>query len=293
MRRKYMKQIMFSVLLSVFLPTLIWTQSFNASISGTVTDPSGAVVPNARLELTAVATGAVAKATSDPAGLFRIANLQPGPYELKASAEGFRDYVQRGISVNMNESVRQDVKLELGLATQTVEVTSNVSALNFENAELKGAITPDIIRELPILVSGTIRSANTFVPLMPGVTTGGGNSAGDSRINGGVVSGDEAVLDGVTMQEGLMSMSGMLAYNDYPLSPDSISEISVLTSNYEPQYGSTTSAVITAVTKSGTNEFHGGGYEYHRNTALNARQFGGGIAPRIWRTTSALTWGGQ
>jgi len=279
MQGKYMKQTVFLVLISVFLPALSWTQSFNASISGTVTDPSGAVVPDARLELTAVATGAVAKATSDPAGLFSIANLQPGSYELKASAEGFRDYVQRGISVNMNESVRLDVKLELGLATQSVEVTSNVSPLNYENAELKQSITPNIILELPILVAGTIRSAHTFVPLMPGVTTGSGNDAGVSRINGGLNSGDEAVLDGVTMQEGLMSMSGMAAFWDYPLSPDSISEISVLASNYEPQYGSTSSAVITAVTKSGTNEFHGGAYEYHRNTALNARQFGAGDRP--------------
>ncbi|MFB3924256.1 MAG: carboxypeptidase regulatory-like domain-containing protein [Terriglobia bacterium] len=280
MLRKQMKQTMFSVLISVLISALSWGQSFNASVSGTVTDPSGAVVPGARLELTSVATGAVAKAVSDATGLFRLANLQPGPYELKVSAEGFRDFVQRGISVSMNESVRLDVGLELGLATLSVEVVSNVSPLNYENAELKQSITPNIIRELPILVTGTVRSAHTFVPLMPGVTTGGGNDAGNSRINGGVKSGDEAVLDGITMQEGLMSMSGMAAYWDYPVSPDSISEISVLASNYEPQYGSTASAVITAVTKSGTNEFHGGAYEYHRNTSLNARQFGASDRPK-------------
>ena len=87
--------------------------------------------------------------------------------------------------------------------------------------------------------------------------------------------GDEAVLDGVTIQDGMKTVSGMTeAYTDHPMSPETISEISLLTSNYEPQYGATTSGVITAVTKSGTNEFHGDLYEFLRNTAMNARQFG-------------------
>jgi hypothetical protein len=92
------------------------------------------------------------------------------------------------------------------------------------------------------------------------------------RVNGGLRSGDEAVMDGASMQEGFMSQSGMVAiFQDWPLTPDMISEIKILTSAYEPQYGSTTSSVVVAVTKSGTNEFHGGGYDYMRNTWLNAR----------------------
>jgi hypothetical protein len=115
---------------------------------------------------------------------------------------------------------------------------------------------------------------------MPGVNTGGSGSPFDARINGGLQTGDEAVVDGVSMQEGLMSQSGMIAFSDYPISPESVSEVSILTSNYEPQYGSTTSAVITATTKSGTNEFHGGLHWFHRNTVLNARQFGVAERPK-------------
>ncbi len=266
---------LFLSLVFLLAPGLLRAQSMNASISGTVTDPSGAAVPSAELTLTALGTRAVAKFTTSPDGLFRFPNLQEGAYELQASAKGFRDFLQKGIAVNINESVRVDVKLALGTAVQTIEVMASASPLNFETAEVKQAITPKTLEELPLIVGGNLRSAVAFVTLMPGVSTGGGNLPFDARINGGVQLGDEAVIDGVSMQDGANSQSGIAeGISDHPWSPEAISEVSVLTSNYEPQYGATTSSVITAVTKSGTNKFHGTLYEFMRNTALNARQFG-------------------
>lgn len=280
-------------LFGAFLPGVSWAQSFNAAINGIVTDPSGAVITTAELALTSVATGAVRRTKTGDAGLYSFPNLQPGIYDLKTSASGFRDFVQRGIAVSMNASVRLDAKLELGAAAQVVEVSGGASPLNFENAELKQTITPDVIRELPLLVSGSIRSAASFITLMPGVSTGGaGGTPFDARINGGLQTGDEAVVDGVSMQEGLMSQSGMIAFSDYPISPESVSEVSVLASNYEPQYGSTTSAVITASTKSGTDQFHGGVHWFHRNTALNARQFGVAERPKDLENDFGLYVGG-
>src|SRR5438093_887041 len=276
MRKKRYLVLLLPVLLATILATSGWSQSFNATISGLVTDPSGAVVPDAELTLTEISTGAVTKLATGSDGLFRFPNLPRGSYELKVSAKGFRDFLQRGINISINESVRVDIKLEVGAEAQTIEVEAGASPLNFENAEVKGTVTPDTIKELPLLVGGATRSAADFVLLLPGVSTGGGGGSNRmvARFSGGMVFGDEAVLDGVTMQEGLLSQTGMIAFEDYPISPDAVSEVSVLTSNYEPQYGSTTSAVITAVTKSGTNELHGGGYWYHRNDALNARPFG-------------------
>lgn len=269
------------VLTLTLLPASAWGQSFNASISGTVTDPTGASVPDVDLTLTAVATGAVAKATTGPDGLFAFPNLQRGAYELKAAAKGFREFVQKGIAISINATVRVDVKLELGQETQTIEVVADASPLNFDSAELKGAITPESIQALPLLVSGAVRSSAAFITLQPGVNTGGSANPFNARVNGGLQSGDEAVLDGVSMQQGLLNQSGMVSiYTDFPVSPESVEEVSILTSNYEPQYGSTTSSVITATTKSGTSEFHGGGYEYHRNTVLNARPFGTGSRPK-------------
>jgi hypothetical protein len=206
MATKHTKTLVLSLLLFV-LPPFCRPQSFNATISGTVKDPSGAVIPGVELTLTSVATGATRRATADASGIYTFPNLAPAPYELRAAAKGFRDFVQRRIEVNMNESVRLDVKLELGTALQTVQVSASASSLNFENAQIKEAITPGTIRELPLIVSGTIRNAASFISLMPGVNTGGGNNPFDARVNGGLQTGDEAVVDGITMQEGLMSQT--------------------------------------------------------------------------------------
>ncbi len=242
-------------------------QNINASVSGTVKDPSGAVIPNAEISLKSLATGAVFKITTNESGLFRFPNLQAGAYELTVSAKGFRDFVQRGISLSINDTVTINVPLEVGQANQAIEVTADASPLNSENAELKQAITPDTLRELPLIVGGLPRSAISFVVLMPGVTTGAGANTYDTRINGGMGSGDEAVLDGISIQDGLNTQTGAaLVFGNSPFSPEAISEVSVLTSNVEPQYGSTSSGVVTAVTKAGSNEFHGSLFEFLRNT---------------------------
>jgi hypothetical protein len=256
-------------------PSLVQAQGLNATINGSVLDPSGAAVPNVELTLTHVTTGVTAKTTSGSDGLYSFPNLVPGEYELKASAPGFRDFVQRGIKVNINTIARVDARLELGTAVQTVEVSANASPLNFENAVRQEGITPETLQELPLIVSERPRSAASFAILMPGVTTGGQANPFDSRINGGLQSGDEAIVDGVSMQQGLMSQTGMISiFQDFGYSPDMVSEIKILTANYEPQYGSSTSSQIIAITKSGTNEFHGNAYAFERNTVLNARQFG-------------------
>ncbi|MEW5978586.1 MAG: TonB-dependent receptor [Acidobacteriota bacterium] len=283
------------VLLLLILPAAGVCQSFNSTINGSVTDPSGAFVPNVELTATSVANGSVAKAKTGPDGLFSFPNLQSGQYELKASASGFRDYLQRGISVLSNQVVRVSIQLELGAETQTVEVVADVSSLNFDNAEIKGEISPESIQQLPLLVGGITRSAVAFAKLLPGVTEGGGADGNqfNVRINGGLTMGDEATLDGISVADGALGQSGVaLSITGHPWSPEAISEISLLTSNYQPQYGATTSSVTTGVTKSGTNEIHGSLYEYHRNTVLNARQFGIARRPKDIENDFGGTIGG-
>jgi hypothetical protein len=197
------------------------------------------------------------------------------------SAKGFRDFLQRGLTIHLNEQVRVPVSLEIGSASQTIEVDANASPLNFENAEVKGTLSKREITDLPLQVAGGQRSAAQFVTLLPGVNTGGNSNSFYARFNGGQQWADEATLDGVTMQEGLLSQSGMVAIqNDYPISPEAVGEISVLTSNFDVQYGSSSAAVIVASTKEGTNELHGGGYEFHRNSYFNARPYGALVTPR-------------
>lgn len=130
------------------------------------------------------------------------------------------------------------------------------------------------MNQLPLLVAGgTSRNAVQFISFLPGVNTGTSPQAFNASINGGLKMGDEAVMDGVSMQEGTMSQSGMVSFFDFPTTPDMVSEVRVLTSSYEPEYGTTTGGEIVVTTRSGTDQFHGGGFEYFRNKSLNALQF--------------------
>jgi hypothetical protein len=256
-----------------------WAQ-FRSTINGVVLDPNNAAVPNAEIVVTHVETGAVSKAASAGDGNYALPNLVTGTYDLRATAAGFKPFVQRGITLTLNQIVKVDIQLEVGTLEQTVEVTANASPLNFENSTRQEGVAPETINELPLIVSGSPRNAAQFAVLLPGVSTGSSNNAFDARINGGIQSGDEAIMDGVSMQQGTMSQTGMISFWDFRMTPDMISEFKVLTSNYEPQYGTTTSANIMVTTKSGGNEFHGALYEYLRNTSLNARQFGADKRPK-------------
>jgi hypothetical protein len=249
-------------------------QTTNSSISGTVLDASGAAVPGAVVTLTAQATGKQVQVTTSSDGLFNFPNLQSGAYQLRVSAAGFGDYIQEGIALDINQQARLTAELKVGSQVQTVQVSSNLSPLNFENAEVKSTINPETIGSLPLIVGGNLRSAAAFVVLNPGVTAPSG-FPDDARVNGGIHYGDEAIVDGVSLQDGANSQSGMdEALYDHPLSPESVSEVSVLGSNYRPRYGATTASVVTTVTKSGTSQYHGALYEHLRNTVLNTRQFG-------------------
>jgi hypothetical protein len=261
--------------LTTLVPTSTLAQSFNGSIAGTVKDPAGAVVGSVEMVLKNMASGVAVKHTSDDRGEFAFRNLVPGNYELRVMGAGFQPYVQKGIEVSLNRDVRLDIQLTLGSQAEEIEVLAETSTLNYDNAAHEDGIAPDTLAQLPLMFTSGPRSSATFVMLMPGISTGGTANAFDSRINGGMQSGDEAVLDGASMQQGFMSQSGMVSiFQDFPFSPDMVSEIKVVTTSYEPHYGSSTSGQIVATTKSGTDSFHGAVFEYYQNDGLNATQWG-------------------
>ena len=276
------RTVFLSVATLLCVSVTLRSQSSNASISGVVTDSSNATVAGAELNLQSLDSAAVSKATSGEAGLFSFPNLPAGNYQLRVSAKGFKDFVQTGIVLHLNDSVSLPVSMQVGSASQTIEVNANASPLNFENGEVKGTLAKQEILALPLQVAGGQRSAAGFVTLLPGVNTGNApSSSGTARFNGGQERSDEATLDGITMEEGLLSQSGMTAIQaDFPISPEAVGEISVLTSNYDVQYGASGAAVIVASTKEGTNQLHGGGYEFQRNNFFNARPYGSPKTPR-------------
>lgn len=252
--------------------TTLWGQSNNASITGAITDPNGAVVQGAQVRLTATDTQQTSNYVSDGNGYFSFRNVLPGTYQLTISAPGFAQYKQEGILVRVGYPIRQDVQLKLESTTQTVDVAADASALNFENAELRGSIDPQVIQDVPLLVAGSMRSAANFASILPGVVRGSGDVSG-AHVNGGQSQTGIAVLDGIALfnSSGTQGLTG--AVNDFPQSPDVISEFQVLTSNYDAQYGSAGGVTIENV-RSGTNSYHGNVFEYHRDSTLNGVQWG-------------------
>lgn len=255
-------------------------QDTNASLGGTVTDQASAAIPGAKLTLTNLATGFQTNFVSDAGGEFSFRNLTPGKYDLNVEAAGFKSTAQHGIELAVNQTARLDVHLAIGNANETVTVVGDASQINYENPTLEGGISPETLQDLPLVVSGAPRSSATVAIFLPGVTTGGGGNAYNVRVNGGLVSGDEAIVDGATTMEGFMNQSGMVALQtDFGMSPDITSEVHVLTANYDAQFGNTTSGQIIISTKSGGEKFHGSAYEYIRNDAFNATPYGGTKPP--------------
>src|SRR2546421_9003093 len=246
---------------------LAYAQSINANLSGTVTDSSGAVIVGAQVTLSNTARKSTSTYQSDAAGRYVFRDLDPGTYSLQATKVGFETTVQTGIVLTINASAHADVTLKVGAGSQRVEVqVSTTPIVNYDIATEQGAIEPQTLKDLPIAIAnGNQRSSAQLAVLLPGVTTSSGGDAYNARINGGQQSGDEAILDGATLSEGYLNQSGMVAiHTDFPVSPDMISEVKVVTSTYEPQYGVTTSGQIVAETKSGGTRFPGAAYAYPR-----------------------------
>ena len=252
--------------------TTLLAQSNNASITGEITDPNGAVIQGAQIALTSKDTKQTSSYVSDVNGYYSFRNVLPGTYQLTITAQGFGKYTQEGILVRVGYPIRQDVQLKLESTTQSVDVAADASALNYENAELRGSIDPQVIQDVPLLVAGSMRSAANFASILPGVVRGSGDVSG-AHVNGGQSQTGIAILDGIALfnSSGTQGLTG--AVNDFPQSPDVISEFQVLTSNYDAQYGSAGGVTIENV-RSGTSSYHGNAFIYHRDTALNATQWG-------------------
>ncbi|MFZ0631558.1 MAG: carboxypeptidase-like regulatory domain-containing protein [Acidobacteriaceae bacterium] len=261
-------------------------QDINASLGGTVTDTSGAAIPNAQLTLTNVTTTFKTTQVTSATGEFNFTNLTPGNYSLSANATGFQSMVQSGIELTVNQQGRLNLQLKVGNTQQTVTVTGDTSTIDYTTPTLEGTIAPETLQDFPLIISGAPRSSVTVADMMPGVSTGASGNAYNTRINGGLVTGDEAVVDGATAMEGFMNQSGMVSLQtDFGMSPDITSEVTVLTLNYGAQYGNTTSGQLIIQTRSGGDHLHGAAFEYLRNNDLNALQYGAprgpGVAPPV------------
>jgi hypothetical protein len=265
--------------LMVSLP--LHAQVAGATLSGTVMDQSGGVVPQVAITVKNIATGITRNSTTSAAGFYSAPNLLPGTYEIRAAAQGFSSQVQTGIKLTVGEQQILNFTLQVGQMTQTVEVTTEAPNVELASSAISAVVGATTVVELPL--NG--RSWTDLATLQPGVNalsilqptfevgTDRGNRGFGAQlsISGGRPQENNYRLDGVSINDyGNGGPGSVLGGN---LGVDSIQEFSVLTSNYSAEYGKTSGGVVNAITRSGTNQFHGSVYEFLRNDALDAANF--------------------
>jgi hypothetical protein len=257
------------------------------------------VVPNARVIIKNVATAVTRTVPTDSAGFYSAPNLLPGNYDVTASAPGFSTEVQNGISLTVGAQQVLNFTLRVGQITQTVEVTTAAPTVELASSAISAVVTATTVRELPL--NG--RSWTDLATLQPGVDsiqTQPAYSAGPDRGKRGF--GNQITVAGARPQQNNYRLDG-ISINDYDnaapgsviggdLGVDAIEEFSVLTSNYSSEYGRTSGGVVNAITRSGTNQFHGSVYEFLRNSAVDARNFFDGAIPPFRRNQFGADAGG-
>jgi outer membrane receptor protein involved in Fe transport len=242
------------------------SQAVFGAISGTVNDSSTAVLPGATVVITNLATNVSKTLTTNAAGVYNATNLISGVYKVEASLSGFKTAVVSGVTLEVNANQKVDLTLEVGQATETVDVTAAAPLLQTEQTNLGQTVTQQQIEQLP-----TGRNLFNLIPLAAGVsqqaTCDGCGNNGNMRINGDRPRNQDYILDGTTMTQPVF---GGQAFNP---AVDSIQEFRVETNSMSAEYGKAGGGVVIAVTRSGTNAFHGSTYLYKRNEALNARNY--------------------
>jgi hypothetical protein len=261
----------------VCLGTALVAQTDRGTISGTVTDPSGAAVPEAKVTAVHTATNSTFNTVSTSTGDFTIPSLPVGDYTVRVEQQGFKASVTSGITITAGATARVVATLDVGTVSESVEVTASAAQLQTEDARTSTAVSNKLVDELPLVVGGAMRSAFDLASIAPqanrpqGTPVSGNESDKAFAIGGGQAGGYQANLDGVTILTGRYSSVQWASVNTP--SVDAITEFAVDTNGFKAEYGRAQGGVITFTSKSGTNELHGTAYEFLRNDALDARRF--------------------
>ncbi len=264
----------------VLLPRCSQAQVAGATLTGTVTDSSGAVIPGVEVVIKNEATNEVRTVKVGSAGVYSAPNLLPGTYDVSVTAPGFQTTEQKGIVLTVGGEQLFNVKLQVGQVTQTIEVTDEAPAVQLANSVIGGVVDNRTVQELPL--NG--RDWTSLATLQPGVDSMGtiqANTGSPDRARRGY--GLQLSISGTRPTQNNYRIDG-ISVNDYTnggpgsvsgatLGVDAVQEFSVLTSNYSAEYGRTSGGVVNTLTKSGTNQLHGSAYEFFRNSALDAKHF--------------------
>jgi Carboxypeptidase regulatory-like domain/TonB-dependent Receptor Plug Domain len=264
----------------VLTPVVIHAQVSGATLSGTVTDASNAAVPNASITIRNIETGISRDVITNDAGFYNAPNLSPGVYEVSVSAPGFSKVVHSNLTLTVGAQQVLNLSLQVGEISQTVNVTGDAPTVELTSSAISAEVNSLTVSELPL--NG--RDWSSLAILQPGtigIRTQLGTTGTVNRGNRGF--GNQLSISGHRPTENNYRVNG-ISVNDYSngspgsvqgaqLGVDAIQEFSVLTANYTAEYGRTSGGVINAITKPGTNEFHGSAYWFLRDEGLDATSF--------------------
>jgi len=268
-----------SLYLFLFLAIGLTWASIAGSISGLVTDSTGAVIPGATVVATDTQTGVKTTVTTDAKGFYSLPALPVGTYDLQISQIGFKTYTESGLVINANSALRVDATLSVGTINEKIEVRTDAVHVEAESTQMGEVITGKTMTAVPL--NG--RAYTDLLALQPGVspynaTDTGTGGIGDRPVDGGLNAGNQSVngqreaangfmVNGSNVEEGKNNGTAIIP------NLDSIAEFRIITNNFDAEYGNYSGGQINVVTKSGTNSFHGSGFEFLRNTALDAKNY--------------------
>jgi hypothetical protein len=244
-------------------------QSERGNITGSVRDASGAVVPGAKITITNSATNVAITASSNDQGEYTVPSLQPGTYTVRIEKQGFRPTETTGLAVDAGSNVRSDATLEVGAATQAIEVQAAAVQLQTEDAKNSVTLQNKLVDDLPLVVNGSVRTPFDLASLAPDAKNLGGDNG--FAVGGGQAASYGTSLDGVSTNTSRALSKSWVATNSP--SVEAIEQFTVDSNGYKAEYGHAGGGNLTYASKSGTNQYHGSAYEFLRNNDLDANNF--------------------
>jgi hypothetical protein len=282
------RPIIFLFVVSLFVVTPSIAQSPNGTISGIVLDPSGGVIVGAEILIVNDATNVQYSGRTNSEGIYVVPNLPPGPYRLQVSKIGFKTLIKPDIVLNVQDALAINFSLPIGAASETVTVRGGASLLNTESPAVSTVVDRQFAENLPM--NG--RSFQTLIELTPGVvlTPSSVFDGGQFSVNGQRTASNYWMVDGVSANFGASAIAtpgngsagalpsfSVLGGTNSLVSVDALQEFRIQTSTYGPEFGRTPGAQISIVTRSGTNQFHGTGFDYLRNDVFDASDWFNGF----------------
>jgi hypothetical protein len=257
-------------------------QNVYAALHGTVTDSTGSVIPNATVTVQNTSTGITTVRRADSNGYYIFTQLQVGgPYTVTVSSPGFESFVANGLTLNVNDNREVDGKLQVGAASQTVEVSASALQVETSNTQLQQVATEDQLEEIPL--EG--RDPAGLQKLEPGVVESS-DRFGSYSSNGNQTTQNAYMLNGADINDGPLQDEGI------QINPDALHEENIITSTMNPEFSRNSGAVVNQIIKSGSNSFHGSGFEFYRDTFLNNGNYFSQIRPVFHQNLYGGTLGG-